>query len=635
MFLPLCAFLLANQAGAAPLIDLDPDNSAGKSPGFAATFTEGDDPIPLADQDAVLQSPEGEDISAMLVSIADPRPGDRLSADTSGTQIIADFSSGVLTLTGPETPAIYETVLRSIVFENDSENPDDTPRVIGFSAASDGGDSDLAFTDLAVVPVNDPPVHAVPGPQVTPRNIPLTFSAIDGNALQVSDPDLNGGNLATALSVSRGTLTAEGDSDATVERNGTSAIVITGTQGAVNVELEGLRYDPPSDWHGIVAMVLETDDMGNTGIPGPMTDRDEVEITVAVTVGPNNPPVADAGTDLVADEYQKVALDGSGSFDSDEPDEKPVAYQWRQTGGTPVDLEDADTPAASFTAPETGAGGEVLIFSLTVFDSRDQTDVDQVEVVVRDIGEPMGTFPEGSTVILNAPEAGAGSVSVAWMQVSGPSVALSDAASKRPSFVAPIVEPGGAMLVFQITVKDADGAEISDKAPVRIEDNGITGFPPDVLTFPPILSAEMGIAAGGGHLVSLRGLDPTEIKETRNRPQSLAYGLVECHIKMEQPGTGASLTFYLSEPAGEEFNWFGYTEAEGWFKFGSNAVFSLDRTRVTLMITDGALADRDEDANGIIQVLSGLGKSGAQAPSESGGSGDTGGCFIRSANSLL
>ncbi len=477
--------------------------------------------------------------------------------------------------------------------------------------------------------VNDPPVNTIPGPQVTPRNIPLTFSALNGNALIVSDPDLNGGNLRVTLSVSRGTLTVEEDSGALVEMNGTDTITITGSQGAVNVELEGLRYDPPPDWHGQVTLMMESNDLGNTGTPGPLTDQDSVEITVAVTVGPNQPPVADAGADLTVEEYRQVILDGSNSSDPDGPENRPVDYEWTQTAGPAVDLEGADRPVATFFAPEVGAGGDRLSFSLTVVDSRDAADTDEVAVTVLDIGEPIGTFPEGSTVFLNSPGFEEEAVSYAWNQISGPSVALSDEQAQQPSFVAPIVDPEGAVLVFQLTVENGDGGDISETFSVRVEDNGITGFPPDVLTFTPILTAEMGIAVDGGRLVRLRGLDPAEIQETMNRPQSLIYGLTEAAVKTEEPGAGASITFYLSDPAEEGFSWFGYTEDDRWFDFGSDAVFNPDRTRIALMVADGGMADRDAEINGIIRVLSGPGKAGTPTPPGSdGGSGDNGGCFI-------
>jgi len=481
--------------------------------------------------------------------------------------------------------------------------------------------------------VNDPPVNTVPGPQITPRNIPLTFSSLSGNALIVSDPDLSGGNLMVTLSVSRGTLTVEGESGALVEMNGTGALTITGTQGAVNVELEGLRYDPPPDWHGQVTLTMESNDLGNTGTPGPLTDQDTVEITVAVTVGPNQPPVADAGPDLTVEEYRQVILDGSNSSDPDGPENRPVDYNWAQTGGPAVDLEGADTPAATFSAPEVGASGERLSFSLTVVDSRDTADTDEVEVTVRDIGEPVGTFPEGSTVFLNAPEFEEEAVLYAWDQISGPSAALSDRHAKRPSFVAPIVGSEGAVLVFQLTVQSGESGDISETFSVRIEDNGITGFPTDVLTFTPILTTEMGITLDGGRLVRLHGLDPAEIQETANRPQNLIYGLTEAAVKTKKPGAGASITLYLSDPAEEGFSWFGYTEEDGWFDFGADAVFNPDRTRVRLTVADGGMADRDAEFNGIIRVLSGLGKAGSPSLSGGGGSGDeNGGCFIEIAS---
>ena len=78
----------------------------------------------------------------------------------------------------------------------------------------------------------------------------------------------------------------------------------------------------------------------------------------------NNPPIARAGPDRTVDELATIILDGTGSTDSDGT---ITAYQWTQTSGVVVVINDADQPQASFTAPIVSSD-TVLEFQLVVTD---------------------------------------------------------------------------------------------------------------------------------------------------------------------------------------------------------------------------------------------------------------------------
>ncbi len=94
----------------------------------------------------------------------------------------------------------------------------------------------------------------------------------------------------------------------------------------------------------------------------------------------NNEPVADAGNNQTVAPGASVTLNGSGSSDPDARD--TLTYQWIQTGGTDVDLEDDETAIASFTAPDEE---DTLTFQLTVDDGRTGTDSDSVTVTVAEV----------------------------------------------------------------------------------------------------------------------------------------------------------------------------------------------------------------------------------------------------------
>ena len=70
-------------------------------------------------------------------------------------------------------------------------------------------------------------------------------------------------------------------------------MVFRGTIAAINTALEGMTFDPMPEYNGAASVQIITDDQGNTGSGGPLTDDDTVAITVkAIDDAPiNNVPV--------------------------------------------------------------------------------------------------------------------------------------------------------------------------------------------------------------------------------------------------------------------------------------------------------------------------------------------------------
>ncbi|HNT28482.1 MAG TPA: PKD domain-containing protein, partial [bacterium] len=87
-----------------------------------------------------------------------------------------------------------------------------------------------------------------------------------------------------------------------------------------------------------------------------------------VRTGDNIPPVANAGEDQNVIEWQIVTLDASASYDPDNGPSTPVTYQWEQTGGTAVTLNNPTTAHPTFKAPLVPPIGETLSFRVTVRD---------------------------------------------------------------------------------------------------------------------------------------------------------------------------------------------------------------------------------------------------------------------------
>ena len=214
----------------AAFLDLDADDSAAARNDFAAIWTEDGGPVAVADSDATLVDLDHDDLASLTVTLRNPLDlaTESLAADTTGTSIVASYDSGtgVLTLSGTDTVQHYETVLRSITYDNASNTPDLTNRTIEF-VASDGTDPSLvATTTLTLRPANDAPTGA-DGSVTATEDTPFVFSAGDFgfsdtegdgfSALEISTlPDGLGGvlNLAGSGPVTVGQQISISDLDA-------------------------------------------------------------------------------------------------------------------------------------------------------------------------------------------------------------------------------------------------------------------------------------------------------------------------------------------------------------------------------------------------------------------------------------
>lgn len=102
-------------------------------------------------------------------------------------------------------------------------------------------------------------------------------------------------------------------------------------------------------------------DYGTVATPVPM-DVPRVRYQLLTRRVGNSPPVADAGPNQTNVPAGTVTLNGSRSYD---PDGDPLTYNWQQTGGPTVTLQNANAAIATFTA----AAGQSYAFRLTVRDT--------------------------------------------------------------------------------------------------------------------------------------------------------------------------------------------------------------------------------------------------------------------------
>ncbi len=183
-------------------------------------------------------------------------------------------------------------------------------------------------------------------------------------------------------------------------------------------------------------------------------------------------PVADAGEDQTALVGDTVTLDGSGSRPA--VPGNTLVYDWLQTSGPDVNLDDPSKESPTFPAESVGT----LTFQLTVTEeARGLSSTDTVTITVNseDNAAPVADAGEdqvvaaGSVVTLD----GSGSsdpdeedeLAFTWTRVSGPEVTLTHADQAIATFTAPAA---WSTLTFRLEVNDGRGGSASDKVTITV-----------------------------------------------------------------------------------------------------------------------------------------------------------------------
>ena len=229
------------------------------------------------------------------------------------------------------------------------------------------------------------PVEILNSDTLTPSFIapaskqPLTFSLVVSDGQDESTPDIVSIAISNRAPVASAGRTIVAKRGSNVKLNGSDSVdadndKITYSWKQVYgeiVALHGANTNAPSftmpSTSGYLVFALSVNDG---------TDE-SIEDTVAVKVT-NTAPVARAGSiagNVIAG--KSIQLDGSNSTDADGD---ALHYKWKQTLGTPVLVEGANTATPRFTAPDRP---DHLVFELTVNDGEITSHPDSLIVSVK------------------------------------------------------------------------------------------------------------------------------------------------------------------------------------------------------------------------------------------------------------
>ncbi len=245
-----------------------------------------------------------------------------------------------------------------------------------------------------------------------------------------------------------------------------------------------------------------------------VTDEEGLTSTDTVVVNVNNvnvAPTANAGSDQTVSEEVLVSLTGSASADSDLVVDDVLSFAWTQTAGPAVSLTGANSDTPTFQSPNAAAGGESATFLLTVTDRGLLESTDSVVINFTDGNtSPIAnagsaqSVDEGVVVALSAAASTDDvleTLEYAWVQSSGPSVAIGGADTLAPSFTAPDVGFDSAnAITVTLTVTDEEGLTSTDAVTVTINN----------VNQAPVANAGIDQAVSEESLVSLNGSASTD-----------------------------------------------------------------------------------------------------------------------------
>lgn len=197
------------------------------------------------------------------------------------------------------------------------------------------------------------------------------------------------------------------------------------------------------------------------------SEIDDVSITILQV---NTPPTANAGQDKTVGGLSQAALQGSLSSD---PEGNTLSYEWQQTSGPSITLNNNQIANPSFDTPNIDA---TLTFSLVVNDGEFSSSADTVMITTEAINTaPVAdaglsqTIQGLSDIYLDgalSSDSENDTLTYIWEQVSGTAVTLNNPDTASANFIAPNINE---TLTFSLIVSDGELSSSMDTVSIIIE----------------------------------------------------------------------------------------------------------------------------------------------------------------------
>ncbi|MGL5082425.1 MAG: DUF4347 domain-containing protein [Microcoleaceae cyanobacterium] len=175
-----------------PVLDLDRTTTPGVN--FETGFTEGQDPVAIANQ-SLIEDADDDTLEVATIRLTNPLDGSLESigfneaaqtlVDQLGLTVNADGTT--IEINGSASLEDYEAIIDGIVYNNASINPTTTPRtvevIVRDKAREDGFNSDLAIATIAItdIPNELPETEDVVGNFIRPTDVQVPLLPLQGS----------------------------------------------------------------------------------------------------------------------------------------------------------------------------------------------------------------------------------------------------------------------------------------------------------------------------------------------------------------------------------------------------------------------------------------------------------------------
>ncbi|KJV06157.1 cadherin domain-containing protein [Methylocucumis oryzae] len=335
-----------------------------------------------SDEDVVLVF---DNFNSNLLSIADADAGiNQLSltlAVSSGTLTLNSttgltFSVGdgnadaTMTLTGLLSD--INNALDGMSFQPDLNSSGNSTLTLSVddqgNTGSGGALTDSGSVTLTINAVNDAPENNAPVTQTINEDTTLVFNGANSNLISISDIDASSQSLLMTLSATNGNLTLStisGLAFSSGDGTSDSTMSFTGSLSDINASLDGLSFQPDANAIGNATLSITTNDQGNIGSGGALSDTDTVSISINSI---NDAPTFAKGLDpvIILEDSGAQSVTGWASTIDDGDPETTQTLTFNITGNSNPSLFsvapsiDASTGTLTYT-PTANANGSATI----------------------------------------------------------------------------------------------------------------------------------------------------------------------------------------------------------------------------------------------------------------------------------
>jgi VCBS repeat-containing protein len=532
-------FIVPVVANNFPTIDLNGPGAGGNA-GLGYTpspgFQEGGAVIPIADTDVEITDPAATQLVSATITLTNAQAGDTLTVNPAaltgsvitGTGITAsvpvvDAGTIKITLTGASSLDNYEIALKAIRFNNTSENPNTTPRVINVVGNDGTNDSNIAQTTITVDAVNDAPAFtSVPagvsynedagatalfaGAVVSDPDNPLNFSSVDpgpipggsftveitANADTFDQIVLLG---SAPFSISGSDLLQSGHVIGTINGLGTALVQVTeltsfATPAVANQLIHAFGFLNPTDDPAASpdrTVTFTFTDGGNTGTPGaqPVSTTQTVHVNVS-----NDAPVAESETEpTIAEDDPAGVICNAFAIDPDNNaapfDTLTYSIVTSPTHGT-LDLTNFATTGAFVYHPNADFNGTDFL-EFKVNDGSVDSNVAKITFNVSEVNDASTAVNDGPLSSI-AEDSGTRVISIASLtgnDTRGPATATDEAGQTLNITLANITNiVGGTVQIVGTDILFTPNADFNGAASFKykVTDNGTTNGAADPQT---------------------------------------------------------------------------------------------------------------------------------------------------------